>query len=154
VAPWNDAGWYEHRVVFHEEIDRLPQKDRAAIILCDLEGRSPGDVARELRCSVGRLEQRLVTARARLQARMAARGCTIPGGRGVTELSRDAESMVPERLVESTVEAVIRRQSRPEPQATVRDDPTEPGERVSQTPDRGGPPGSHPRDAAGAPLLM
>lgn len=107
MVPWNDAGWHEHRVVLHEEINRLPRKDRTAIILCDLEGRSPGDVARELRCPVGRVEQRLATGRACLQARLLARGFTIPGGRGVTELSREAVSMVPERLVESTIEAVI-----------------------------------------------
>lgn len=60
--------------VVHEELDRLPERFRAAVVLCDLEGHTCASAAELIGCPVGTLASRLARGRARLRARLARRG--------------------------------------------------------------------------------
>jgi RNA polymerase sigma factor (sigma-70 family) len=57
-----------------EELERLPQRMRAAFVLCCLEGMTSAEAARELGCPVGTVDSRLHGARARLRDRLTRRG--------------------------------------------------------------------------------
>ena len=48
--------------ILHQEIDRLPERHRIPVVLCDLEGRSHEEAARYLRCPVGTVKSRLARA--------------------------------------------------------------------------------------------
>ena len=70
----------------HEEIARLPEKYRLAVVLCDLEGMTQAQAAGQLHWSERTLHRRLAEARARLKRRLARRGLAPDGatsGRGV-----------------------------------------------------------------------
>lgn len=60
--------------VLHEEIERLPNRFRVPIVLCDLEGHTHEDAARHLRCPVGTVKSRLARGRERLRGRLIRRG--------------------------------------------------------------------------------
>ena len=60
--------------ILHQEIDRLPERHRIPVVLCDLEGRSHEEAARSLRCPVGTVKSRLSRARGRLRAALRRRG--------------------------------------------------------------------------------
>ena len=53
-----------------EEVARLPEKYRAAVMLCDLEGTKHDEAARRLGCPVGTIESRLSRGRELLRARL------------------------------------------------------------------------------------
>ncbi|HEV3167774.1 MAG TPA: RNA polymerase sigma factor [Isosphaeraceae bacterium] len=56
------------------EIDRLPHKYRAAVVLCYLEGNTHEEAAGRLKWPLGTVKSRLAWARARLQSRLVRRG--------------------------------------------------------------------------------
>jgi RND family efflux transporter MFP subunit len=58
----------------HHEIARLPDPQRATIVLCDLEGCTHEQAARHLGLPVGTIKSRLARARARLRERLTRRG--------------------------------------------------------------------------------
>jgi RNA polymerase sigma factor (sigma-70 family) len=60
--------------VLHEEIERLPERFRAPLILCDLEGRTHEQAARHLGWPVGTVKSRQARGRERLRDRLARRG--------------------------------------------------------------------------------
>ena len=60
--------------IVQEEVARLSARDRAVVVLCDLEGQSHEQAARALDCPVGTVKSRLTRARDRLRARLARRG--------------------------------------------------------------------------------
>ena len=71
----------------HEEIARLPEKYRLAIVLCDLEGMTQRQAAGQLHWSERTLRHRLANGRARLKRRLSRRGLAPDGamlGRSVT----------------------------------------------------------------------
>jgi RNA polymerase sigma-70 factor (ECF subfamily) len=80
------------RLIVHEEIGRLPARERAVLMLCDLEGQSQREAAGRLACPVGTIKSRLSGARRRLRARLARRGLA-PGVCGVL-LSAEARGVV------------------------------------------------------------
>jgi RNA polymerase sigma factor (sigma-70 family) len=57
-----------------EELDRLPNRMRAAFVLCCLEGLTSAEAALELGCPVGTVDSRLHAARVRLRDRLTRRG--------------------------------------------------------------------------------
>ncbi len=63
--------------VLDEELRRLPDDLRAAVVLCDLEGHSRRQAARSLGLPESTLSSRLAVARRRLARRLAARGVTL-----------------------------------------------------------------------------
>ena len=60
----------------HEELDRLPDRERLPVVLCDLEGLTYEQAAGRLRWTVPTLRCRLARARQQLHGRLARRGIT------------------------------------------------------------------------------
>jgi RNA polymerase sigma factor (sigma-70 family) len=84
-----------------DELNRLPAKLRAAVVLCELEGRSRKDVARQLGIPEGTLSSRLAAARRRLATQLSRRGVTLTTG----ALAALVPGIVPPRLLATTVHA-------------------------------------------------
>lgn len=60
--------------VLDEELDRLPERFRRAVVLCYLEGRSTAEAAERLGCPRRTVLSRLAAAREKLKARLLRRG--------------------------------------------------------------------------------
>jgi RNA polymerase sigma factor (sigma-70 family) len=104
-AAAQEEGWRELRPVLDQELSRLPDKYRVPVVLCDLEGRTLRDVARQLGLPAGTLSGRLTTARRRLARRLARHGFVLSAGALAAALSPGAASAcVPSPLVASTVQ--------------------------------------------------
>lgn len=89
-----------------EEIARLPQRYRAAVVLCDLGGASREEAARRLGCAVGTVGSRLSRGRQRLRDRLTRRGLAVAAAPLAAWLPADAASAaVPLSLLDSTVQA-------------------------------------------------
>ena len=74
AGPEFDAAWIELRPVLHEEVNRLPEKYRTAVVLCYLEGRTNEEAAEMLQWPVGTVKGRLSRARDMLRSRLTRRG--------------------------------------------------------------------------------
>lgn len=97
------------RRVIDEELARLPDKYRAAVVLCDLEGVSRKDAAEKLRVPEGTLSSRLAHARKVLAARLSRRGVCASAVAIATTLARDAgAAVVPAAVVQATARAAAR----------------------------------------------
>ncbi len=81
--------------VLDEEVGRLPEKQRAAVVLCYLEGRTYAEAARVLGCPVGTVSTRLTHARERLRARLQRRGLGL-GAAGLAAVQTAGEKEAPE----------------------------------------------------------
>jgi RNA polymerase sigma factor (sigma-70 family) len=65
--------------IVHQEVNRLPEKFRAPIVLCYLEGMTHDEAAAQLRWPVGTVRSRLARARHTLRTRLTRRGMTATG---------------------------------------------------------------------------
>jgi RNA polymerase sigma factor (sigma-70 family) len=91
-----------------QELSGLPQKYRAPIILCDLEGKTIREAARQLRLPQGTTATRLARGRALLARRLARCGVSVSvAGLAPTLAQAAVSGAVPTRLIVSTVEAVM-----------------------------------------------
>ena len=89
-----------------QELQALPDRYRAAIVLCDLEGLTIVAAAKELSCPQGTLKARLVRGRAMLAKRLTRQGLTLGTGAVAAALAQNlASASVPLPLVTSTVKA-------------------------------------------------
>ncbi len=70
----------EEAAIIHEEVARLPEDCRTAVVLCELEGRSREEIAHLLHCSDRTLRRRLDRARELLRARLTRRGLAPTAG--------------------------------------------------------------------------
>jgi RNA polymerase sigma factor (sigma-70 family) len=67
----------ELMTVLDEELHRLPERLRAPLVLCYLEGKTRDEAARELGWSLGTLKRRLEQGRATLRSRVTGRGISL-----------------------------------------------------------------------------
>jgi RNA polymerase sigma factor (sigma-70 family) len=97
------------QALLDEELRGLPDKYRAAIVLCDLESMSLREASRQLGCPQGTIGTRLARGRRMLAARLTRRGLTLSGGLIAAALSENAASAcVPSPLALSTVKAAAK----------------------------------------------
>lgn len=95
--------------VVHEELGRLPERLRAPIVLCYLEGMTHEQAASQLGWPVGTVRSRMARARALLHGRIARRGLATSSVAVVAVLSADASAMAgPGYWPTSLVEAAVR----------------------------------------------
>jgi RNA polymerase sigma factor (sigma-70 family) len=102
AAPVEAQDW---RPVLDRELNCLPEKYRAALVLCDLECRSRREAARQLGLCEGTLSSRLAAGRRMLARRLAKCGLTLSGGVVAMVLAEGASAAVPASLVVCTVKA-------------------------------------------------
>lgn len=108
VMPPQSAGadaWDGLREVLDLELARLPDKYRAVLVLCDLEGKTRREAARQLGLPEGTLASRLASARRALAARLGRHGIALSGGALAMALAQYASAALPAHLVISTVKA-------------------------------------------------
>jgi RNA polymerase sigma factor (sigma-70 family) len=89
-----------------EALGRLPEKYRAPVVLCELEGRSRKEVAWTLGLPEGTLSWRLAQAKKMLARKLAGHGSALPAGAVAAVLSKGAASAtLPSPLLKSTAKA-------------------------------------------------
>jgi RNA polymerase sigma factor (sigma-70 family) len=76
----DEPTWQELRSALDEEIGALPEKYRAPVVLCYLEGKSYDQAARELGCPKSSLASRLSRARELLRKQLGRRDLGLPAG--------------------------------------------------------------------------
>ncbi len=92
----------------HEEVGRLPERHRAAVVLCYLEGLTHDEAASRLGWPVGTVRSRLAWARDRLRARLTRRGLAPTAGLlAAAPPGGWALPCVPPALAEATIRAAI-----------------------------------------------
>src|SRR4051794_31054014 len=94
--------------LLHEEIDRLPERFRVPVVLCDLEGRTHEQAARHLGWPVGTVKSRLSRARERLRDRLTRRGLSPSAPLIALLRPGGLAELIPAQLVSSTAHAAIR----------------------------------------------
>jgi RNA polymerase sigma factor (sigma-70 family) len=87
--------------LLHEEIERLPERFRRVLLLCEFEGSSLEDAARRLGCPVGTVKSRLARARERLKRGLSRRG--VGPGFGLA-----ASPALSNTLIQSTAALAVR----------------------------------------------
>jgi RNA polymerase sigma factor (sigma-70 family) len=101
--------WDGQMAILHEEIERLPERCRVPVVLCDLQGLTHEQAARHLGWPVGTVKSRLERARELLRGRLSRRGVGLPTGLLITEKGLGAAFRVGEVVVQSTlVESTVR----------------------------------------------
>ncbi len=101
---WADVG-----PAVHEEINRLPARYRATLVLCCLEGKSRAQAARDLGLSETTIKGRLERGRGMLKTRLAKRNLVLPAVlTGAAIAGHTAEAAISESLVAATTQAAAK----------------------------------------------
>jgi hypothetical protein len=98
--------WHEVRIALDEELQQLPEKFRAPLVLCCLSGKTRDEAAEELGWSLNVLKGRLERGRKMLQARLLRRGVELSAVLlGVTLTQTAGAAALPSKLVAATLKA-------------------------------------------------
>jgi RNA polymerase sigma factor (sigma-70 family) len=99
-----EGGWDDRDAVLYDELNRLPERYRVAVMLCDLEGLTQEQAAQQLGWPAGTVRSRLARGRGRLRDRLTRRGLApaiVPLGASL------ARPVVPASLAALTVETAM-----------------------------------------------
>ena len=98
--------WLDVAPVLDREIGRLSDDLRAAVIMCDVEGKTRKEAARQLGCPEATVSTRLMKARSLLARRLSRRGVVLSAATLGVLLSQNAASAaVSTSLVATTIQA-------------------------------------------------
>ncbi len=107
--PIPNVAWRELRTVLDAEMNLLPEKYRAPLVLCYLEGLTNEEAARKLGWPTGSMSGRLSRGRELLRKRLIRRGLTLSAGLLALLLSKSSASAaaIPAALAKSTVSLAV-----------------------------------------------
>ncbi len=98
--------WPDLQPILDQELSLLPDKYRAVVVLCDLEGKGRKEAARQLGCPEGTVAGRLARARAMLAKRLTRRGVNLSSAALAVMLAQKAASgCAPASVVSSTIKS-------------------------------------------------
>jgi RNA polymerase sigma factor (sigma-70 family) len=101
-----EEAWRQLQAVLDEELSRLPDRYRVAIVLCELEGQPVKEAARQLGWPQGTVASRLSRGRVLLAQRLARGGLFLSSGALAATLSPGvARAGVPVPVMSATLEA-------------------------------------------------
>jgi RNA polymerase sigma factor (sigma-70 family) len=100
-----DLSCRETQRVLEEELNRLPDKYRAPLLLCCVEGRTRDEAAQQLGWSLGVLRGRLDRGRELLRARLVRRGLSLSVALLALGVAGTSHAAVTPALLSSTVQA-------------------------------------------------
>jgi RNA polymerase sigma factor (sigma-70 family) len=103
--PLGEISLRETQQLFDEALTRLPEKCRAVVQLCCLEGLTQDEAARRLGCSLSTLKRRLEEGRARLRKQLARRGLTLCASLLAARLTPCASAALPADLASTVLGA-------------------------------------------------
>jgi RNA polymerase sigma factor (sigma-70 family) len=100
--------WWDWHDLLDEELARLPDKYRAAIVLCYVEGMTRKEAARQLRLPEGTVATRLARGRQLLARQLAKHGLAVAGGSVAAALAESASAAVPVAVAVATARVLAR----------------------------------------------
>jgi RNA polymerase sigma factor (sigma-70 family) len=99
--------WTDLQPVLDEELSRLPDRYRAAVVVCYLQGKTNEEAARQLGCATGTIKSRLARARELLRTRLARRGLVLSTGLLAGLLAEHGAAAVPSDLAASALRTTV-----------------------------------------------
>jgi RNA polymerase sigma factor (sigma-70 family) len=105
--PATEASWREFCALLDDELSRLAECYRAALVLCYLESQTRDEAARQLGWSLRTLERRLAQGRKLLRARLLRRGVTLSAALFAAALGQPATAAIPALLAVTTVRGAM-----------------------------------------------
>jgi RNA polymerase sigma factor (sigma-70 family) len=103
-----EPSWDEVRPLLDEELSQLPERLRAPLVLCYLEGKSNVQAAQELGRPVGSMSKLLARARETLRHRLIRRGVALSAATLGLLLAENLDAAVPAALGRATLAAGLR----------------------------------------------
>jgi RNA polymerase sigma factor (sigma-70 family) len=105
-AMQQNAVWLDLEPLLDQELTRLPDKYRIPIVLCDLEGKTRKEAARQLAWPEGTVASRVAKGRTLLAKRLARHGWVVSAGSMAAVLAENAASAgVPPPVIASVIRA-------------------------------------------------
>src|SRR6266404_4965672 len=107
IAPDTYLVWQEVRQALDEELQRLPERLRAPLLLCYLSGLTRDEAAKQLGWSLGTLKRRLEEGRKALRVRLDRRGIAAVGLALTVLTPETLQAAVSPSLLESSLNMIF-----------------------------------------------